>query len=107
MSFMKELRTANESRDRLWDPKDQIGLGFRAAEFGGECGEAMNVLKKIIREQLGLKGSRATEHDLADELADVIICADLLAMEFGIDLESSIRRKFNETSDKQGFDVLL
>jgi|SRR5882762_7671126 len=107
MSFMKQLREANIERDRLWDPENKVDLGFRSTEFGGEAGEVQNKLKKIMRERLGIRGTRASVQQLADELADVIICADLIAMEFDLDLERAIRRKFNETSHDQGFDVLL
>lgn len=58
------------------------------------------MLKKIERENLGLRGSRASSVDLAEELADVIIYIDLLAVRFGIDLEEAIKNKFNKTSKK-------
>lgn len=35
----------------------------------------------------------------ADELADVIIYADLIAARLGIDLGDAVRRKFNEVSE--------
>ena len=40
----------------------------------------------------------SSERTLADELAEVIIAADLLAMACGIDLEAATREKFNKTS---------
>lgn len=40
---------------------------------------------------------------LADELADVILYADLLARKADIDLDVVIRRKFNRVSEAQGF----
>ena len=35
-----------------------------------------------------------------NELADVIICADLIAMDEGIDLAQAVKDKFNKTSRK-------
>lgn len=74
------LREANVARQALWDPTNQLDWDWRCNELAGEAGEVCNVLKKLHREKLGLPGSRATVHDLADELADVAICADLCAM---------------------------
>lgn len=97
------LREANVARQIEWANGQEVSLLFRATELGGECGEVLNVVKKIAREREGWRGSRATTGDLADELADVVICADLLAAAEGIDLEAAVARKFNATSEKQGF----
>ncbi|MFN7110288.1 MAG: MazG-like family protein [Brevundimonas sp.] len=94
------LRAANRARQAEWDPSTQITLAFRGNELGGECGEAQNVIKKLERERLGIRGSRATVEDLAEELADVVICADLIAMDADIDLDSAVEAKFNATSHK-------
>lgn len=40
---------------------------------------------------------------LADELADVVLYADLLAQKAGIELAGAIRAKFNRVSEAQGF----
>lgn len=101
------LRNANQKRQDLWDPKRIATPLFRATELGGECGEALNEVKKLEREKMGFRGSRTTVEKLADELADVIICADLVAAEYDIDLWEAVKRKFNETSDKVGFDIKL
>ena len=66
-----------------------------------------NVVKKLERERLGLRGSRATLEDLADELADVVICADLLAKAANINLDEAVARKFNKTSEKYNLPIRL
>lgn len=102
------LREANQLRQREWDVGNQITLAYRGNELAGEAGEACNVIKKIERERLGIRGSRATVADLADELADVVICADLIAMHEGIDLlNDAVPRKFNATSEKVGLATRL
>ena len=106
MSFDR-LRTANQKRQKEWDREDKITLTYRGTELGGEVGEALNVIKKLERERLGIKGSRATLEDLAEELADVIICVDLIAMATGIDLTEAVERKFNKTSEKVGLETRL
>lgn len=95
-----ELRLGNMVRDREWDPSGVIDLSFRGNELAGETGEACNAIKKLERERL-VRGSRATREQLAEELADVIICADLIAMALHIDLGAAVRAKFNATSEKQ------
>lgn len=96
------LRAANEIRQKEWDSENKVTLTYRGNELAGEVGEACNVIKKIERERIGIRGTRATKEQLAEELADVVICADLVAMHEGIDLEQAIVNKFNLTSEKYG-----
>lgn len=101
---LSTLREANVIRQKSeWDVDNRISLSYRGNELGGECGEAQNVIKKLDRELLGIKGSRDTVEHLAEELADVIICVDLIAASMGIDLAKAVADKFNATSDKNGF----
>jgi NTP pyrophosphatase (non-canonical NTP hydrolase) len=103
----EELRVANETRHREWDPNSVITLEYRGNELAGETGEACNVIKKLVRERNGLRGTRVSKGDLADELADVLICVDLIAMTEGIDLRHALVKKFNETSVKYGLRARL
>lgn len=96
--MLKHLRTANEQRQIEWDDKSQLSLSYRGNELAGEVGEACNIIKKLERERMGIRGSRATVEQLAEELADVVICVDLIAMRYDIDLGYSIAHKFNKTS---------
>lgn len=82
--MMKELREANTRRQAEWDPDDAINADYRANELAGEAGEACNVLKKLHREAIGLRGTRATKEQLADEVADVVICQDLVGLSLKI-----------------------
>lgn len=78
------LRKANAVRQDLWDPKGVAhNLPWRFNELAGEAGEVCNILKKIYRERAGVAGSRATKDQLADELADVVICVDLAGLTAG------------------------
>lgn len=104
---LKDIRVANAARQEEWDPESKVDMLYRSNELAGETGEACNVVKKLAREALGIRGSRATIQDLAEELADVIICADLVAMEAGIDLGKAVRDKFNATSEKVGLKTKL
>lgn len=101
-TYYPTLREANENRQAEWDPTDAITLAYRGNELAGEVGEACNIIKKLERERLGIRGTRATVEQLAEELADAVICLDLIAMHEGIDLEDVVAKKFNLTSDKYG-----
>ena len=105
-----ELRRANIARDREWVSPGagaKLSLSFRGNELAGEVGEACNVIKKLEREQLGLIGSRATVDDLAEELADGVICIDLIAMDLDIDIGAAVEAKFNKTSEKRSLSTRL
>lgn len=101
------LRQANATRQKEWDPTDKITLEYRGNELAGEVGEACNLIKKLARERLGLRGTRTTPQRLAEELADIVICVDLIAMDLGIALDYAIERKFNETSAKYGLKTCI
>jgi len=107
MTVHADLRAANLARQAEWDTDGQITLSYRGNELAGEVGEACNIIKKLERERMGIAGSRATLADLAEELADVIICADLIAMQLGIDLNRAVAEKFNKTSEKVGLTTRL
>ncbi|HWW46577.1 MAG TPA: MazG-like family protein [Xanthobacteraceae bacterium] len=108
LSVLGDLRSANKARQAEWDADSQITLSFRGNELAGEVGEACNVIKKLERERLGINGSRASKAQLAEELADVVICADLIAMDVGVDLLNvAVPAKFNATSEKVGLRTRL
>jgi len=105
---MAELRAANFARDQEWNTgSERVSMTFRATELAGEVGEACNVIKKLERERIGLVGSRDTKEHLAEELADIVICTDLVAMDAGIDLDAAVVAKFNATSEKNGLTTRL
>ncbi|MFB8340941.1 MazG-like family protein [Brucella cytisi] len=105
---MSNLRAANVARDQEWNTgSERVSMTFRATELAGEVGEACNVIKKLERERIRLVGSRDTKERLAEELADIVICTDLVAMDAGIDLDAAIAVKFNATSEKNGLATRL
>lgn len=101
------LRAANQARQAEWDKDERISLSYRGNELAGETGEACNIIKKLDRERLGIRGSRATVEQLAEELADILICVDLIAMGEGIDMQAALVAKFNSTSEKVGLKTRL
>lgn len=86
--------------------------------MAGECGEACNITKKMnriwpanefIQSWNKPEDQRMEELEarLADEIADVVIYADLLATRIGRSLGDCIRAKFNEKSKEIGSVVKL
>jgi NTP pyrophosphatase (non-canonical NTP hydrolase) len=100
--FLQTLRSVNSARLAAWEGDQKADGLFHATELGGEVGEVLNVVKKLHREAMGWRGSRATREQLEEELGDVLICLDKLAGFYGVDLADATRRKFNATSDKVG-----
>lgn len=91
--------------------------GWNALEWAGalcgEAGEAANVAKKLRRLDDGCAVNTAG-HDraslvaaLGKELADIVIYADLLAAREGIDLGRAVIEKFNEVSERVGYETRL
>ena len=93
-----ELTEATKARANAWG--GSVGMEFRAIELGGETGECLNKVKKYIRFLRGMKGGVSNKEAIADEIGDVVICASLLANEFGFDLGEIVARKFDETTEK-------
>jgi NTP pyrophosphatase (non-canonical NTP hydrolase) len=106
---LQQLRKSNVARQIEWTngQPDILSLEYRGNEFAGEAGEVCNVVKKLARERLGIPGSRDTVEHLAEELADTIICADLIAQKEGIDLREAIITKFNRTSSSVGLNTFF
>ncbi|OLP44126.1 MazG-like family protein [Rhizobium oryziradicis] len=101
------LAAANAARQSEWPGVENITLAFRGLELAGEAGEACNNMKKLERARLGIAGSTATLEQLGDELADTVITAYLCALTAGIDMDATIIRKFNQTSEENGLATRL
>ena len=67
--------------------------------MAGETGEACNLIKKLRR------GEAVRPETIGEEIADVVIYADLLAARLGLDLGECVRAKFNLVSVKRGSHV--
>lgn len=84
MSDFFTLREANVARDIEWNTgTEKVSPLFRGVELAGEVGEVLEVVAKIER------GDYLQHKDaLAQELADIAICVDLVAMDYGIDMNN-------------------
>ena len=107
LKMLRELRHANVARAREWPGNDQIDVAFRAIEVAGEAGEVAEAVKKHLRDVRGIAGSVGGIPAIADELADLVIAADLLANDLGIELDGAVASKFNRTSEKYGLSTRI
>ena len=104
------LREQNVSRKVRWhgEADEWSGADWSNA-MAGECGEACNVVKKLRRHETHTGTAYNTPdvdvlmEALAEELADVVTYADLLAHKYGIDLGAAVAAKFNRVSAAQDF----
>lgn len=100
------LRNVNVIRcESVFHPVDDWSPAEWAVAMAGECGEVCNAVKKLRRIADGTNTAKDPQtkdeaiEQIADELADLIIYADLLAARLDIDLTSAVRRKFNQVSE--------
>lgn len=115
MGILEKLREANISRCNL-------GFGHRlldwsvlewAGAMAGECGEACNVAKKMLRFRDNVKGNDPTKSRddyksmLASEIAGMIIYADLLCASEDIDLTAAIETEFNKKSREVNSSIFI
>ena len=99
---LSKLREMTIKRQKEWAGDVELSLSYRSNELAGEVGELCNCIKKLERERMGMVGSRVSKESIAQEIADVIITADLLASALDIDLDKAVPDKFNYTSSKYG-----
>nr|WP_170540923.1 MazG-like family protein [Ruegeria arenilitoris] len=107
------LRAANVARAAHWPGNEKADLPFRGLELAGEVGELCNKVKKLHRLRAGIGGNRdvlAEEGlivEIAEELGDVLITLDLLAMDLGLDLGPVAADKFNQKSEEVGIPIFI
>jgi len=88
---------------------------WSVAEWGnataGECGEACNVAKKLLRFRDNVKGNKLSKEEylkeLASEIAGMLIYADLWAASQGINLAEAVIDEFNKKSNEIGSDIKI
>lgn len=99
------VRLANLSRLDYFGHGD-LNTGWNVAEWGcalgGECGELLNVLKKINRAAPFDPDIKTLKIKASEEIADVYLYLDLVAAKLGLDILDCVRAKFNLTSIDKG-----
>jgi NTP pyrophosphatase (non-canonical NTP hydrolase) len=104
LARLPQFKNPKGERAHTEDDGSDWSLSDWALAVTGELGEACNLIKKVNRGDFTLDDAR---QDIADELADVQIYLDILAMRAGVDLGRAVQRKFNLTSEKVGSTVRI
>ena len=114
-----ELRQANQARcEESFHAVDHWQPWEWTNAMAGECGEACNITKKMLRmypAKLPVtewnkpedRRMEELEERLAAEIADVVIYADLAAARIGRSLDDIIRQVFNAKSEEIGSPIRL
>ena len=98
----EELSSKNIARCREVYPKAcSIAPERLAGLLRVQIGELCSLVKSLqVGEVLDV-------HDMGQQIADAIICADVLCWRFGISLEDAIIERFNANSESHGSAVRL
>ena len=104
---LRDFRSANVQRcEEVFHPLDDWSAADWATAMMGEGGEACNLVKKLRRGDFD-SAPEVGIAKIADELADLVTYADLLAARLGIDLSAAIVEKFNRVSWRTGSRVTI
>ncbi len=102
-----QLRSANVQRcNNVFHPLDSWTPTDWACAMAGEAGEVCNAVKKLRRLDDGTNTAKDPQNKedavaaIAQELADTVIYADLLAARLGINLADAVVEKFNVVSNR-------
>ena len=110
MTF-REFQKINTDRAEEWHGINDWSISDWAVAMAGECGEACNIIKKMNRKRDSIKGADlkwvGLHEALAEEIADTVTYAFLLAERCGLDMDDIVTRKFNKVSAKHGFSQKL
>ena len=111
MTF-REFQKINTDRAMKWHGICSWSLSDWAVAMAGECGEACNIIKKLNRKRDMIDSNNdpselELREQLAEEIADTVTYAFLLAERCGLDMDYIVTRKFNKVSAKHGFSQKL
>ena len=101
--ILARLRKANIERDKevFANELNTFPVEYWVMALAGEVGELANKVKKKMR----LKGnhsytSNISEDEISEEVADIQIYLDIVAIKLHIDLKEALIKKFNSSSKK-------
>lgn len=78
------LREANRVRQAEWDTGGDIDLSYAGNELAGETGELIEAVTDFI------DGGSQNQDALEEEMGDVIICCDLIAIRLDMPLDTVV-----------------
>lgn len=94
MSWQTDVRHIHERVVKAWPPYSETDARFLTLALAGEVGELANLIKKRWR------GDWTSPDAVRDELADVRIYLELLALALGVDLDDAVEDKLPALYDR-------
>lgn len=120
LSFRKLAERNLERCEKDFHTLEAWSITDWACALGGETGECLNEVKKLRRhipadmppktitgKASAMPACAQKLQAIGEELADIVIYADLLAQRLGLDLGTCVVKKFNRTSKEIVSDVVL
>lgn len=111
---LKYISRINLERALVWH---KSGLeDWSPAEWGnaaaGEMGELCNVLKKLLRHDMGINQANGLSREqlvkmAAQEIGDTFLYLNLIAQRLDLDMYDCVRDTFNRVSEREGFEERL
>lgn len=92
MEWREKAQIIHEQVVKRWEPWSQEDQRFLTLALAGEVGELANLVKKLWRGD-GIPFAPAL---IQDELADIRIYLELLALSFDVDLDEACEAKMPE-----------
>jgi len=93
--WQEQIRIIHETVIKEWEPYSDEDLRFTALALAGEVGEICNLIKKEWRGTL-VDDPQRLRREMADELADIRIYLQLLALCLGVNLDTAVIQKIPE-----------
>lgn len=95
MGWKHDVKAIHETIVKRWKPWSDNDRRFLALALSGEVGELLNLIKKEWRGDFNKRflASSSFRTPLCEELADIRIYLELLAMSYGVDLDAACRNK--------------
>lgn len=94
-SWREQVRLIHETVVKKWEPYSDEDTRFVALALAGEVGELCNLVKKEWRGN-PVDNPKRLRREMADELADIRIYLELLALCLGVDLDVAVAQKIPE-----------
>lgn len=96
MSWKHDVRAIHEIVVKKWSAWSEEDCRFLALALAGEVGELCNLIKKAWRGDITEEKSAKWKADVREELADIRIYLELLALAEGVDLDAAVTDKLPE-----------
>lgn len=96
MSWQHDVRAIHQIVVKKWPAWGEEDRRFLALALAGEVGELLNLIKKDWRGDITTHAMGGWREKVEEEMADIRIYFELLAMAYQINLDDAVRNKLPE-----------